>query len=127
MDSSFLQIVERQVELALLAIDLGDANVGLRVFRIRIRDHFVLFESGIGLAVAEQVLRQAANGIEIVAIEFNRMPVGFDGFLVLLLLLVGVAERGIELGRASVVRHRTQHFGGASACRPVRCRDRPAW
>ena len=93
-------MLEREIELALLAVDFRDAHVGLRIFRIRVRDHFVLFESGIGLAIVQQVLRQAANRVQIVAIHFNRVPIRLNGVLILLLLLVGVTERRIKLSRA---------------------------
>ncbi len=72
----FLQILERLIELALLAIDLRDAHVGLRIFRIGVGDDLVLFERGIGLAVVQQVLRQAANGVEIVVVQFDGVPIG---------------------------------------------------
>jgi hypothetical protein len=41
------------------------------------------------------------------------VPVGVDGFLVLLLLFVGIAQSRIHLGRAPVVGHRAQHLHGA--------------
>src|SRR5258706_14068156 len=42
------------------------------------------------------------------------MSIRRDGVLILFLLLVGIAERRIELRRALRVRHRTENLGGAS-------------
>ncbi len=97
------QIFERQIVLGLAAVNLGDADVGLRVFGIGVGDHFVLFEGGIKLSVVQQVFGQAANGVEIVAIENNGVAEGIDGALVILALLIGSAERGIKLGGAGGV------------------------
>ena len=52
----FFQTLERQVELALLAIDLGNAHVGLGIFWICIGNDLVLLERGVGLTVVHQVL-----------------------------------------------------------------------
>ena len=106
----FLQVFERQIVLALAAIDLGDAHVGLRVFGIRVGDDFVLFERGVELAVVEQVFGEAANGVEIVAVENDGVLVGVDGALVILALLVGRAEGGVELGGARGVGNGAQNF-----------------
>ena len=104
----FLQILQRKIEFAAFAVYLSHVQVGLRVFRIRVGDDLVLFERGVGLAIVHQVLSQAADGIEIVAIQFDGMPVGVNRFLVLLLLFVGVAEGGVHLGGAPRVRNRAQ-------------------
>ena len=106
-------MVECQVEFALFAVDFRDANVGLRILRIRVHDHLVLLQSSVGLAVAQQVLSEATNGIQVVAVQLNRVPVRLNGVLVFLLLLVRVPERRIELRRTRRVRHRTQHLSRA--------------
>ena len=67
--SALLQIFERQIVLGLATINLGHADVGLRVFGIGVGDDFVLFECGVELAVVQQIFGEAANGVEIVAIE----------------------------------------------------------
>ena len=46
-------------------------------------------------------------------IKLNRLAVGIDRILVLLLLLVGVAQRRVELGGAGRIRDGAQHFAGA--------------
>ena len=121
------QALQRQIELAALAVDLRHAQVGLRIFGIRVGDDFVLLERGIGLAVVHQVLGQAADGVQIVAVEFNRLPVGGDRVLVLLLLFVGVAERGVQLGGAGRVRDRNSALRRRGPYRLLRCRGKPAW
>src|SRR6185369_125625 len=105
-----LQTLQRLVESAALAVNLGHAQVGLRIFGIRVRDDLVLLEGGIGLAVVHQVLGQAANGVEIVLVELNRFSVSSDRVLVLLLLFVGVAQRRVELGGTRRVGDGTQDF-----------------
>ena len=109
----FLQVFERQIVLPAAQIDVAHADVSFSIFRVGIGDDLVLLERGIGLAIVHQVLRQAADGIEIVAILFNRMPVGIDRLLVLFLLFVGVAERRIQASGAGRIRNRAQDFGGA--------------
>ena len=81
MVAAFFRLSSAEIELALLAINLRDAHIGLRIFRIRIGDYFVLFERRIGLAIVQKILGQPANRIQIVAIQFNRVPVGIDRFL----------------------------------------------
>ncbi len=100
--------------MPLLAVDLGHPEVGLRILGIRVGNDFVLLQSGVGLAIIHQVLGQAADRVQIVPVEFNRLPVGGDRVLVLLLLFVGVAESRVQFGRAGRVRDGTQHFAGAS-------------
>ena len=65
---------------------------------------------GVELAVVQQVLGEAANGVEIVAIENDGVTIGVDGVLVVLALLVGSAESGIELGGTRGIRNRTENF-----------------
>ena len=67
-----------------------------------------------GLAIVHQVLGQAPDRVEIVAIEFNGPPVRVDGLLVLLLLLVGISQSRIHLRGTARVRNRTQHLDRAS-------------
>ena len=69
--SGLLQRFQRLIELAVAAIDLRNAHVGLRIRRIGIGDHLVLFQRGVGLAIVHQVLGQAANGIQIVVVQFG--------------------------------------------------------
>ncbi len=85
-----LQTLQRQVELPALAVNFRHTQVSLCVLGIGVRNDLVLLEGGIGLAVIHQVLGQAADCGQIVAIELNRLTVGIDGVLILLLLLVGV-------------------------------------
>ena len=110
----FFQIFKREIELALLAVNLRDANIRLRIFRIRVRDYLVLIESSVGLTIIQQILCEASNGVEVIAIHFNRVTIGINGFFILLLLLVGIAECRIKLGRALRTRHRTEHLRCAS-------------
>ncbi len=97
MDSAFFQILKREIELTLLAVDFRDANISLRIFRIRVRDHFVLFERGIGPGHRSAGSAPGANSVEIVAVHFNGMAIGFDRVLILFLLFVGISERRIKL------------------------------
>ena len=98
-----------------MAIDLSNAQLRLRVLRIGFGDAFVLLQSGIGLPIIEQVLRQPAQRIQIFAVQFHRTFVGVDGLLVLMLLLVGVAERRVKPGGAAGIRHGLQSLDGALA------------
>ena len=65
----------------------------LRILRIGFGDGFVLFKRGFGLPIVQKILRQPADGIEIVRILLDRLLISVDGFLVVLLLFVGVTER----------------------------------
>ena len=111
---SFFQIFQGQIKFPATAIDLRDANVGLRIFRIGVGNNFVLFESGLGLAIVHQVFRQAANGIEVVTVEGDGLSVRVNGFFVFLLLLVGVSEYGIKLCRTRSIRNGTQNLRSPS-------------
>ena len=105
-----LEIFEGQIVLGLAAINFGHADVGLRVFGIGVGDDFVLFERGIELAVVEQIFGEAADGVEIVAVENDGVTEGVDGALVILALFVGRAQSGIELGGAGGVGNRAQNL-----------------
>ena len=96
----FLQRIHGLIELAVAAIDFGNAHIGLRIGGISLNDDFVLFQRGIGLAVVHQILRQAAHRIQIVVIQFGGLAISVNRLLVVLLLLVGVAQRGVQLGGA---------------------------
>src|SRR5262249_31342114 len=109
------QVFKREVELALAAMNLRHADVGLGILGIRIGDDLELFESGVGLAVVQQVASQAADGVEIVVIKRGGLAVGVDGLLVIFLLLVGVTENGIKLGGTRCVRDGTQNLRGAGS------------
>ena len=85
----------------------------MRVFGVGVRNNFVLLKSGVGLAVVQQILSEAADRVEVVAVEFDGVFVGLNGVLVLLLLLVGVTERRVELGGAGNIGNRTQDLRGA--------------
>ncbi len=124
---AFFKRLHRLIELAVAAIDLGDAHVGLRIRRISVDDGFVLLQRGFGLTVVHQVLGQPANRVQIVMIQFGRLAVGLDRLLVFLFLLVGVAQRRVQLGGARLFRNRVQDFQRAVRNRLLRCRGRPAW
>ena len=79
------------------------------------------------LAVVQQVLGEAANGVEIVAIEDNGVTIGIDGVLVVLTLLIGSAESGIEFGGTRGIRDGTENFAARAQCRLRRCRAWPTW
>ena len=85
----------------------------LRILRIGFRDGFVLLECCFGLAIVQQVLRQPAHRIQVVRIELHRLLVRVDRLLVVLLLLVGVAQRGEQFRRLRRVRHCGQHLDRA--------------
>jgi len=59
-------------------------------------------------------LRQAANGIEIVAIQRDGFAISINGLLVILLLLVGVTEDRVEPGRTGGIWNLAQNISGAS-------------
>jgi len=82
--------------------------------QIGVGDDFVLFEGGVELAVVQIIFGKAADRIEIVAIQNDGVLVGIDSAFVVLALLIGGAQCGIELGRASGVRNRAQNFQGVS-------------
>ncbi len=52
-----LQVVQREIELAVPAVNLGHAQVGLRVLGIRVGNDFVLLERSVRLTVVQQILR----------------------------------------------------------------------
>src|ERR1700677_843093 len=108
----FFQAIECLIVFTLAAVDFRDAQIGLSVFRIRVGDYFVLIESGINLAIIQQVFGQAADGVEIVAIEFYGVLVGVDGVLVIFALLISSSESGVEFGGASGIGDRAQHLQG---------------
>ena len=87
----FFQIFQCQIEFAASAVDLCNAHVRLRIFRVRIGNDFILLERGVGLAIVHQIFCKTTNSIEIVTVERNCFAVGFDRFLVFLLLLVRIA------------------------------------
>ena len=109
-----LQTIQGLIEPAVLAVNFRHVNIGLGVVGISVRNDLVLFEGSIALAVVHQVLSQPANGVQIVAVQFNGVAVGGNGVLVLLLLFVGVAQRRIQLGGAFSVGNRVQRLNGAS-------------
>ena len=78
-------------------------------------------------AIVHQVLGKAANSVEIVMIEINRLPVRGDCVLVLLLLFVGVAKSGVKLGRTGGVWNGAQDFAGSSSVAFFRCKDKRGW
>src|SRR6202041_2087527 len=58
-----LEVLEGLIVLYFMAINFGDAEEGLCILGIRVGDDFVLLESGVGLAVVEQVFGKAADRI----------------------------------------------------------------
>ena len=71
-----------------------------------------MLEGSIELPVIQQVLRQAADGIQVVVVEFRRLTVRGNSVLILLLLLVGIRERRVKLGGTRGIGHCGQHIHG---------------
>src|ERR1019366_4110118 len=109
----FLQRFQGLIEFPVAAIDLGNAHVSLRIRGIGIGNDFVLFQSGVGLAIVHQVLGQAADRIQIIVVELGGAAIGVDRLLIVLLLLVGEAQGGEQLGGARTLRYRAQHLQSA--------------
>ena len=83
-----LKVLEGLIVLSLTAINFGDAQESLCVLGIRVGDDFVLLESGVGLTVVEQVFGKAADRIQIVAVEHDRLFEGLNRVLEFLALFV---------------------------------------
>ena len=80
----------------------------MRVLWIGFDHLLILRERSLSLAVIQKVLRHAANGIEIVLVEVNRLFVGGNRVLIVVLLLVGISKNAVQLGRALVLGQRIQ-------------------
>ena len=83
----------------------------MRIFRIRIGDHFVLFERPLGLPVILIGIRQSADRVQIVAIKSDGVLIRLNGFLVIFLLIVSAAERGIQFRRPAGLGNGCQRLG----------------
>src|SRR5271166_371539 len=110
--AGLLESVARFVILSVAAIDLSHAHVGLRIRRVGVNDDLELRQSGIGLSVIQQVLGEAADRVQIIMVQVNGFLIRLNGLLVSLVLLVGVAQRGINLRRAGGLRKGIQHIEG---------------
>ncbi len=103
-------MLHRQVQFALTTIDVGDPDGGLRVLRVGIFDHQILFERRIGLIVVQQVLRQPAQRVHVFAVHLHGVGVGADCVFVILLLLIGEPERPPDLRGARRLGDRIERF-----------------
>lgn len=61
-----------------------------------------MLKSRVELSVIGQVFREAADGVQIVAIQNDGVLVGVDGVLVILALFVGCTESGVQLADRAV-------------------------
>ena len=106
-----LQVLQREVELAQPAINLAQLNVGARVLRVGVSDDLVLLQGFIGLPVFVQALGEAPDRVQVVAIECYGLLIGLNGFLVIFLLIVSAAERGIQFRRPAGLGNGCQRLG----------------
>ena len=89
---SFFQVLQREIELALAAIDFAQANVRASVFGVRIGNDFVLLKGLVGLTVVQQALGQSAHRVKVIAVERDCVLVSVNCFFIIFLLIVSRAE-----------------------------------
>ena len=109
---SLLEVFQRHIKLAHAPVNFGDPQRGGCVFGVRFLNSQILLQRRIRLAIVSQVLGEAAKRIQVIVIKSNGLPEGGNGVLVILLLLVGITEGRVNLGRARCIRNCLQHFSG---------------
>ena len=103
-----LQRRQRLVVVALAALDLGDADLRLRVRRVRRHQPVERLKRLIQLAVHQQCSRQPALGIGIVRVDLQRAAIGRRGLLRLLQLVVAGRQSELDPRRPVCHRHRRE-------------------
>ena len=85
---------------------------GLGVFRVGLEQFLVLLERVVQLIVVEQNLGQCVEGLHVSRIHVGGAPIGGNGFLGLLQLVIGRAQGKLHFGRAVVDRDVFNHLDG---------------
>ena len=101
---------QRLLVVALPALDLRDAQIGLRVLRIGGGDGLKVLERRAELVIVQQRLGQTPLRVQVIRLHVERLAVSVDGVLVVLELVVAHAQRVVHFGGAVVLRHGVQHL-----------------
>ncbi len=120
-----LQRGQRLLVVALAALDLRDAQIGLRVLRVGSGDGLKVLERRAKLVVIQQRLRQAPFRVQVIRFHLERLGVGIDGILVLLELVVAHAQRVVHFGACGHRRAPRSTLRSRASCRRSRCTAAP--